>query len=293
MFTRPAELLRRLCAMLLSMLGCAAPQANKPYPPFRAVVGPLIIAHRGGSLEAPENTLAAVRHGVAVGSDWQEIDVTLSEDGHPIVFHDDTLERTTPGHGIVEQQSLQTLQALPAGAPTWSPNARARLAKQGVTPPNFGTRFAAERIPTLDQVLAIPGARLMIELKATKRAQKLAEQVLNAIRRANAFDRVALASLDFTLLDIAHRLDPAVPLIGVAEDRASVQRMLQLPIQVLAVSTEIIDEALETLPRSLALWTWTVYTPDQAVALVDKGVHGLITDAPAAVVNALRREPPL
>src|SRR5688500_15952335 len=109
MVTQTQITVRRLATMILAVVGsaaCAASPGGGPQPPFRAVLGPVIIAHRGGSLEAPENTLAAIRHGAAVGSDWIEIDVTLSRDDEVIVIHDDTLERTTDGTGMVEAMTL-------------------------------------------------------------------------------------------------------------------------------------------------------------------------------------------
>ena len=119
--------------MVLAMTDCSTPILGlRPPAPFAAVgVGPLIIAHRGGSLEAPENTLAAFRHGVAAGSDWQELDVTLSSDGQLVVIHDDDLDRTTNGSGPVGKKTWADLQKLTAGQPNWSKEAAIRPHQNG------------------------------------------------------------------------------------------------------------------------------------------------------------------
>ena len=78
---------------------------------------PRLFAHRGASGEAPENTLAAFQRAATLGVVYMELDVHLSRDGQVVVIHDETLERTTNGHGLVRQHSLAELQGLDAG---WS-----------------------------------------------------------------------------------------------------------------------------------------------------------------------------
>jgi glycerophosphoryl diester phosphodiesterase len=107
-----------------------------------------IVGHRGAPECAPENTMASFQEGLRQGADVIELDVQLSADGHVVVFHDDCLERTTNGRGLLAERSLAELKALDAGA--W-----------------FDPRFAGEPIPTLDQVLewARDSVPLFVELK--------------------------------------------------------------------------------------------------------------------------------
>jgi glycerophosphoryl diester phosphodiesterase len=295
-----------LLASALLVVGCAVQrQAVRPAPPFAAVVGPVIVAHRGGALEAPENTVAAIEHGVAAGADWQELDVTLTRDRKVVVIHDDTLERTTTGAGAVAEHTLEEIRALDAGAPRWSDSGAARLRTVGVTPPAFAGQYAGARVPTLDEVLAVPGVRLMIELKTVPERERLVDEVLAAIRRVGVSDQVALASFDAATLFIAHNRDPSLPLVGIAETEAGLEELLVLPLAVLAVTSEkvapappaapaatvdLVAVALDRVGPGTAVWAWTAYSVDEAVALRDRGVHGIITDAPAAVVAALRAE---
>lgn len=261
----------------------------RPKAPFASVgPGPLLIAHRGGSLEAPENTVASIKHGVAVGTDWQEIDVTLSSDERVVVIHDDTLERTTNGQGDVERTPIARLTALSAGHPKWSPEAQERFKALGVAIPDFGDRYKDERVPTLEQVLQVRNSRVMIEMKKTSRPARLAERVVAVVRAARASDRVILASFEFELIDAVHQLDPSIPIMGIVEDAGAIDHMLDLPVSVLAVDKPVVAAAVQAAPAGVAVWTWTVYTPQEAEALVAQGAHGLITDAPRKLVEALR-----
>ncbi|MEJ2679856.1 MAG: glycerophosphodiester phosphodiesterase family protein, partial [Gemmatimonadota bacterium] len=117
--------------------------------------GPLLIAHRGGAGLAPENTMAAFRQAVDRWPvDMMELDVHATADGHCVVIHDPTVDRTTNGQGVVAALSLAELQTLDAGY---------RFELDGEQP----FRDRGVRIPTLDEVLdALPDMRLTIEVKA-------------------------------------------------------------------------------------------------------------------------------
>jgi glycerophosphoryl diester phosphodiesterase len=276
------------------IVGCAMQQLpNRPPTPFRGVAGPVIVAHRGGSLEVPENTVAAVRHGVEVGADWQEIDVTLSRDDAVIVIHDDTTARTTGAAGTVAEMTAAELTALPAGRPGWSEYGLAKLEARGIEPTEFGDGFEDARVPTLADILAIPGSRVMIEMKRIDKKDKLAEKVIDVVHRSGAADRVALASFDDQILYKAYSRDPSLSYIGIVDKAEGIDIMLQLPVSVLAVNQELAAAALAAAPPTVAVWTWTAYTVDDALAVRAQGVHGIITDVPKAVVTTLRSETPV
>ena len=260
-----------------------------PRPPFAAPGGgPLIIAHRGGSLEAPENTLASLAHGIAAGSDWQELDVQLSHDGRLVVLHDERLERTTSGRGLAQAQAQAQLLRLSAGAPGLAPEVRQVLDALQVEAPDFGNRYAGERVPSLDQALALAGSRLLIEMKPNGRPSLMASQVIAAVGRARAYDRVALGSFQFEALAAAYALAPALPLVGIAEDSVALERLLELPLAVLAVDKPMLAEALRAAPPGVAVWVWTSYAVAEGRGLAAAGAHGIISDAPAALLRALR-----
>ena len=276
--------------VFLLLTGCINNMVGiRPKAPFAsAIPGPLIIAHRGGSLEAPENTLASIKHGVAAGADWQEIDVTLSSDDKVVVIHDDTLERTTNGKGDVERTPIAKLTALLAGQPKWSKEALDRFKGLGIEVPDFGDRFKDEHVPTLQQVLEVPRSRLMIEIKKTTRPARLAERVVAAVQAAHASDRVILGSFEFNIIDAVHQIDPSLPIMGIVDNATALDHWLDLPISVLAVDKPVVPAAMQAAPAGVAVWTWTVYNQEEAETLVAQGAHGIITDAPRKLVAALR-----
>jgi glycerophosphoryl diester phosphodiesterase len=110
--------------------------------------GPYVIGHRGAAGYAPENTMVSFERGIALRADAIELDVHPTKDGHLVVIHDPTLERTTNGKGFVAEHTLDQLRALDAGA--W-----------------FDPSFAGERIPTLREVLewAHGRTKVVIEIK--------------------------------------------------------------------------------------------------------------------------------
>ena len=187
----------------------------RPAAPFAAAgPQPLVIAHRGGSLEAPENTCASVAHGIAVGAPWQEVDVTLSAEGVAVVIHDDLLQRTTDGSGWVEQTPLALLRQLRAGSPQPDAGTQAALQRQGIAVPTFAMDAAHTQLPTLAEILALPGAQLMLELKKTPRVGPLAHAVVDAVRHQQVGHQVAIASFELELLEAVHRLNPLLPLVA-------------------------------------------------------------------------------
>src|SRR5687767_14016122 len=113
-----------------------------------------VIAHRGGAARAPENTIEAMRLGIADGAEGLEFDVRLSADGEVVVIHDATVDRTTDGTRLVEAMTLAQLRSLDAGF-RFDPR-----------PPDQASKIKC-RIPTLDEVLrSFPDIPLLIEIKA-------------------------------------------------------------------------------------------------------------------------------
>ena len=129
----------------------------KPPPP-RPQTGLEVIAHRGLSLEFPENTMPAILGAIEAGADAIELDIHLSKDGVPVVFHDDTLERTSNGHGRLASKTVAELKRLDVGS--WK-----------------GLQFEGTRLPTLQEVLAVTGESvpLLLDLKADGMAAAVAK----------------------------------------------------------------------------------------------------------------------
>lgn len=155
---------------------------------------PLIVAHRGDSANAPENTLAAFRLALENGADGIELDVILSADQQLVVIHDDTLDRTSNGHGKVGDSPLAALRELDAGA--W-----------------FGSEFEGETIPLLDEVFSELGGKFLInvELKNYKTPKdQLTELVVAMVKRHGLRDSVLLSSFNGRNLARAKSLAPEI-----------------------------------------------------------------------------------
>ncbi|HHH81805.1 MAG TPA: glycerophosphodiester phosphodiesterase, partial [Chloroflexi bacterium] len=128
----------------------------------------LMIAHRGASAYAPENTMAAFRLAEAMGADGIEFDVKLTADGVPIVMHDATLDRTTDGSGEVARRTLNEIRKLDAGS-------------------FFEDSFAGEKVPTLAEVLETLGPDMLLNIELTNYASPrdiLPERSLRIVEEA-------------------------------------------------------------------------------------------------------------
>ena len=162
---------------------------------LEALPQPIIFAHRGASAHAPENTIAAFELALKQQADAIELDVKLSADGQVIVIHDETVDRTTNGHGKVKDMTLAELKSLDAGS-------------------FFSREFAGERIPTLEEVFEAAGKRtfINIELKNYKsRRDDLVESVCMLIKKHQMQKRVMFSSFFPTTLSRTRSYLPGVP----------------------------------------------------------------------------------
>lgn len=159
----------------------------------------LVVAHRGASAQAPENTMESFRLGVEAGADAIELDVHLTSDGHLAVIHDDTVDRTTDGSGEVVSLTLADLRKLDAGARFTAPDGSTPFAGKGLT------------IPTLEEVLDwLPDdVGLVVEIKARAAVPKAVEALRDRPVRKNG--RASMISFDEAAIDEAHALDPELP----------------------------------------------------------------------------------
>jgi len=231
---------------------------------------PLVIAHRGASAYAPENTLSAFNLALEMGADGIELDVSLTSDGIPVVIHDDTVDRTTNGHGAIDQMTLAQVQQLDAS--------------------NKLERYRGEKIPTLEQVLHAVGTRgtVNIELKnLTLRTDGIEAATLAAIKNVGAMERAMVSSFNPIALRRMYQLDPHVP-------RGLLYRP-NLPIYLrrtwlrpLAHPTALHPHH-SMITREFVAWahrkgykvnTWTVDDPDEMKRLIELGVDAIMTNKP-------------
>jgi len=141
---------------------------------------PLVIAHRGSAAHAPENTLAAFVLAADQNADAIELDAKATRDGHVVVMHDPTVDRTTDGHGQVSDLTLAEIRKLDAGS-------------------NFDPRFKGERVPLLEEVFDAVGQRVLINVELTNytsRGDGLELKAIDLIARHQIEERVILSSFN-------------------------------------------------------------------------------------------------
>ena len=240
-----------------------------------------MFAHRGGAALRPENTVAAFDHGLALGADGLEFDVHLSKDGVVVVHHDPTLERTTSGRGRVADHTADELASLDAAY--WFADQEGRHAFRGQ---GIG-------VPRLSAVLArYPAIPIIIELKGSN--PELGLRVVDAVRAADAVDRVALGGFSQRVLQAARDYEPRIRTgAGKEETRWALYRSWigwaprrpgyrEFQIPETAGGTRIVSPRFVACAHraGLPVHVWTVNETDDMRRLVAWGVDGLITDRP-------------
>lgn len=241
-----------------------------PLKPEMGNLPPFIWAHRGASVLAPENTLAAFRAAENAGADGIELDVHLSRDGVAVVLHDETLERTSNGHGRVVRWSVAELGQFDAGG--W-----------------FASAFSGERIPTLEQVLDWAGERLRLNIEIKTAA---AGSAVLRLLRDFPDSRVLISSFDHRLLAGLRRQSAALSLGFLGDSRfwrGGVRRAVAAGAESFHPRADLVSRQLLLACRraGLAVYPWTVDAPADVRRFMLLGVDGFFTNDPRGVIMLL------
>lgn len=234
---------------------------------------PAVVAHRGASADAPQNTLAAFDLAGRVGAAMVELDVHLSADGVPMVIHDNTVDATTDGTGEVRSRTREQLQDLDAGA--W-----------------FGPEFAGQRIPTLAEVLALverhPGLGILCEYKGRWSAEDVAV-TMRVLDDPGLDGRLVVQGFDPATVAALRDVAPRVPRSLLVEHPRDDLHALLAELDAAAVSPAealiAADPGLVPAAHAagLRVFGWTANDEAAWRSLVDAGVDAVITDHPAAL----------
>ena len=224
-----------------------------------------VIAHRGASNDAPENTLAAFELALEQGADCIELDCRVTCDGHLVVIHDATVDRTTNGSGKVSEMSLAEIRALDAGS--W-----------------FHPRFAGERVPTLQEALLLLRGRcaVNVEIKGTKAHQPgIEEKVVGLLRAARVpAESVIISSFDSSYFPRLRAIDAALRLALIF--KAAPPDLYELDVDLLHPSLESVAPGLMQKAKASGLQVnvWTVDAEQGWCRALALGVDGIITNVP-------------
>jgi glycerophosphoryl diester phosphodiesterase len=255
-----------------------------PHPYFALPV-PVVLGHRGAAGERPENTIVSFERAVEAGAAILESDVHPTRDGHVVMFHDDTLERTTDGAGRIADKTLAELQALDAGH---------RFSPDGGK--SFPYRGRGIRIPTLDEAFRrFPGMRFNLELK--ERVPGFVDETLALVRRADRAALTLLAAADDALMDdVRAACTKSDTRVAIGASAGDVLRFIRsalagdapppgpMALQVPADfgGRPVVTDAFVRHARAhgIAVHVWTINDPAEMKRLLDLGVDGLVTDFP-------------
>lgn len=226
------------------------------------------VAHRGASVECPENTLLAFRRAIEHGIDALEIDLHLTQDGRLVIIHDNRLERTTNGKGLVRGHSLSQLKALDAGL--------------------------GERIPELAEVFRLVEdlpVRLCLEIKGGDEMESLeiADAAVNAVEAHGQAGRVILTSFYASALLRSRALQPGLSLMldpspqdGSLSPRQICEQTLRAGANCLSYDFRFVSPQVAEEARccGLALWPWNPNQPEEIEQMLRLFVPGIMTDRP-------------
>ncbi|MEN8006878.1 MAG: glycerophosphodiester phosphodiesterase family protein [Candidatus Krumholzibacteriota bacterium] len=226
-------------------------------------------AHRGASGHAPENTIAALEKAIALGAVMAEIDIQQTADDRFAVFHDDLLNRTTNGTGPLWERTLHELQALDAGS--W-----------------FGSEFAAQRIPSLEEILDLTRGRLPlnIELKLHGHERDVVDLVIRTLHDNNIEDHCPVRGLvtcfDHRIAAEIKQADATLIVGAILGKQQFSPGIFAAPVDVLSAEKSLVDEDFMAAARGAGkqVHVWTVNDPEEMHRLIDLGVDAVITNYP-------------
>ena len=239
-----------------------------------------IIAHRGASYRAPENTLAAVNLAWKLGADVVEVDVHLTRDRKIMVMHDDSTGRTAGFHLIIREAVSSNLRKLDVGA--WKSSA-----------------YTGEKIPFLEEVLAVipEGKCLLVEIKSDREIIPVLEKIIEASGKKS---RIAVISFSYKVVARMKEVMPNIPVHWLCtytehktltsfDHEDTVEALLTSGFDGLDIRYRGLTGDVVTTVKSagLKLYTWTINDLHEALRARELGVDGITTDHPSLLRELL------
>ena len=241
---------------------------------------PILLAHRGDKVDAPENTLPAFEQAIQKGADGVELDAKLTADGHVVVIHDSTVNRTTDGKGRIASLLLEDIRKLDAGA--W-----------------FDEKFRGTKVPMLEEVFETLGRDKIINIELKNYStpfNSLVSKVCELIKRHNNHNQIILSSFYASNLRVAAQALPEVSraLLAMPGSAGLWARSFGFMFgDFQALHPHISNATREQVQRAhrvhRRVHVWTANTPEEVIRLRDWGFDGIMTDDPLMAVRALGR----
>lgn len=253
----------------------------------KSIRTPIVVAHRGASAYAPENTLSAIKKAITMGVDMIEIDVQLSKDKQVVVMHDLSVDRTTNGNGRVRDLLFDEIRKLDAGS--W-----------------FSSEFAGEKVPTLEEVIeTVKGkCKLLIEVKRVKTSKpEIEAKIIQLINKHNAHNWCIVQSFESEVVKNIQALDNSIECHKLVTMNISV-----LPLHVdsrIKTGTIYKYKTVQSInpyfkmlnkrkvdkihSRGQKIITWTVNEKQDMKRMIEMGVDGIITNYPDRLIELLNK----
>jgi glycerophosphoryl diester phosphodiesterase len=236
---------------------------------------PLVIAHRGYSLVAPENTILSYQKAIAAGSDMIELDINLTSDGELVMIHDHRLERTTNGTGFVHDHTLSEIQALDASY-------------------HFSPYVKGTTIPTTEETIKFAiksGIKMCFEIKGgeVERSKIIARKLIDLFRKYNTFKWASISSYFPEASAVARQLCPELVITRerLPDDKEfdlqdAIKQANTLNSPILLSDFHTIDkEAVDGLHKAgIAIWAWNPFERSEIEKVITYGVDGIMGDNP-------------
>jgi len=289
----------RLLLMILAIfLGLVLIASFMPDAPtknyYNDISRPLVIAHQGGDGIWPGDTLYAFEKAVAIGVDVLEMDAHITKDGQIVLMHDEEVDRTTDGTGLIEDMTLDELKQLDA-AYKWSNDGDK----------TFPYRATGIQVPTLEEVFQkFPEMRYVIEIKLTQ--NPIDRPLCELIRKHNMQDKAMIASFHDEAM---HNFRQTCPEIATSASRTEVRNFVLLGKAFLSgllapqyqsiqppydpkesMNIPIMTERFirEAHAKNIKVEPWTVDDPELMKRYIEWGVDGIMTDRPDLMIEVLK-----
>ncbi len=280
-----------LGAVYLYMLVRARPAANHPL--FANKPHVLVIAHQGGEHLRPDNTMLAFQHAVDLGVDMLEMDIHRTSDGVLVVMHDETVDRTTNGKGLIKEMTFDELRELDAAYnwPHHDPEGERPYRGQGV------------QVPALRELFeAFPDMPMNIEIKQTE--PPIVQPFCDLLREYNMTEKVLVASFDPVTLEYFRETCPDVATSGTEPE---VRAFFILNTLFLSAAYSPVVEAFQVPEysgdtqvltrrfiqgahqRNVEVHAWTIDLQEDMERLIALGIDGIITNRPDLLLEVLDR----
>jgi glycerophosphoryl diester phosphodiesterase len=259
---------------LLILLALAPPQlsAEETAPATAAARVKQIVAHRGASAERPENTLAAIRRAIEVGATAVEMDVRTTKDGHLVLSHDAALDRMTDGQGEIGDKTLAEIQSLDAGA-------------------KFSPQFRGERVPTLQQGLAVCRGKIDVLLDLKEAGDQYAARIAAAVKEAGEEPRIIVGVRGTDQAAQYRKLLPKARLLGLIGKPDEIEAYARAGVETIRLWPRwLTDKTLVPKVRASGCklhLNGTSGAADEVLALLAYEPDSLSSDHPARLVATL------